>query len=840
MDKKRQDIIAISAICLIVLAYHLPMLMGWLGIFWNDFCHGYPRLYFNAQTVQSGSLPLWNPHIFAGGRPNFLPYTEIWYWPLYPFYLLASLKSADAAFPWLVKLPRLFHWLFCALTAYGLGRCALRISPAGAFIFSLIFSFGTPMATMVIDPVNNYAVAWIPLALWGILSFSLRGNWFMGVLGAAAICFMVLPYDAIFNLFCLITVIICVVVFGFTYLFRRRRLTGRVVLGGAIVVLIGLLLSGPHWAGMIESLPLYRDLPGGGVFSWQNERSSLPWPYLLTLICPDVYGTLTGSSTPGLAARILPVQIDDFHFDANMTGGYWLLLLCLTGIILLCKKRNDLKEEIYLRNWWLTGFFLMLFSVFLVTGIHSPIYRVVSRIIPVFGLPYPFRWRIMGHLGVAIMAGISAHLVLTSRSPLPRRFWLLFLLFVLLAVIVQWSSMSTGGGGRVFSLVWENYRNWFLRSPVIYLGLTVVGTAVLYFAARRQWARVLLIGAVGMEVVLIGFWGTYFLAANLEKGEQERRCFLPSESVYYLTPGSLPVSEPTASGLERSVFFSSRFDQMASLQGGDYLLGYPSKPMLRRLADVVNAVTTGWPYALVLQKPGSSFLPNMSIRQVILQKGSRLPVPRSETRSIGKWMLYRLNNTLPRVFTQDQVVLCSQEEAKNELLNGDLRRAAFIEEGNCLSEVGDQLSVISDPYEPDTEHNSAITDYKSFITGEKQESVKHFNKLQELNKISRVMFPSPNQMEVEINIKVPSLLITTDVYYPGWEVRVDGEEKAPLQINYLQRGVWLPEGRHTVEWTFSPRSLKWGLLGVGLGLLGVLGICIIGRSDLFKKPENLT
>jgi hypothetical protein len=262
--------------------------------------------------------------------------------------------------------------------------------------------------------------------------------------------------------------------------------------------------------------------------------------------------------------------------------------------------------------------------------------------------------------------------------------------------------------------------------------------------------------------------------------------------------------------------------------------------MLRRLAEVTKDVTTGWPYALVLQKPGSSFLPNMSVRQVILQKGSRLPVPRSETRSIGKWMLCRLNNTLPRVFTQDQVVLCSQEEAKNELLNGDLRRAAFIEEGNCLSEVGDQLSVISDPYDPDTEHNSAITDYKSFITGEKQESVKHFNKLQELNKISRVLFPTPNQMEVEINIKSPSLLITTDVYYPGWEVRVDGEEKAPLQVNYLQRGVWLSEGRHTVEWTFSPRSLKWGLLGVGLGLLGVLGICIIGRSDLFKKPENLT
>jgi len=613
-----------------------------------------------------------------------------------------------------------------------------------------------------------------------------------------------------------------------------------VVLGGAIVVLIGLLLSGPHWTGMIESLPLYRDLPGGGVFAWQNERSSLPWSYLLTFICPDIYGTLTGSSTPGLAARILPVQIDDFHFDANMTGGYWLLLLCLTGVILLWKKRNNQKEGVCLRNWWLTGFFLMLFSVFLVTGIHSPVYRIVSRIIPVFGLPYPFRWRIMGHLGVAIMAGISAHLVLTSRSSLPRRFWLLFLLLVLMGVTAQWSLILPGGGGRFFSLIWEDYQNWFLRSPIIYLSLAVTGTIVLYFAAGKRWARLLLIGGGGVEIVLIGFWGTYFLAVNLEKEEQERHCFLPSESVYYIAPGGFSETGSVPSGQERTVYFASRFDQMASLKGEISLFGYPSKPMLRRLAEVTKDVTTGWPYAMILQKPGSSFLPNMSVRQIILQKESRLPVPSSETRSIGKWMLYRLNNTLPRVFTQDQVVLCSQEEARNELLNGDLRRAAFIEEGNCLSEAGVQVSAISDPHNPDTEPNSAITDYKSFITGEKQESVQHFNKLQELNKISRVLFPSPNQMDIEINIKVPSLLITTDVYYPGWEVRVDGEKKAPLQVNYLQRGVWLPEGRHTVEWTFSPRSLKWGLLGVGLGLLGILGIYIIGRSNLFKKPENLT
>ena len=831
---KHSDTIAITVITLIILAYLAPMLLGWLGIFWDDYNDSFPGIYFNARSVKQGVLPLWDPTTFAGGRLNFIPYTDIWYWPLYPFYFISNLNNPDIAFFWLIKLPRLFHWLICALSAYGLARSGIKILPVGAVTFALIYSFGTPLSNLVCEATKGYAAVWIPLAIWGILSFSRNRAFLMGLLGALAVAFMLSVNDAMDAVFSLVTVVGFLAFFFFTSVGKGPRLkkAGKIIIFGAMIITIGFLLAGFYWANMPESIAVHRDSPIGNVADWQVKESSMPWRYLLTLFVPNLYGTMTGSNLQNLVFKIVPIDAV-FHFDGNLTGGYWVLLLITVGSVIGWKQRGVSQEITYLKRWWLVGAGLFIFSLMLVTGYFSPFYRVISRVIPIFGLPYPVRWRIMENLGIALLAGVSAHWLWKSRGRLSRQALGGFLLLVAALFLWGWALFFD------FNKIGEGLKNndwmlWLSRTPFIYMMLAVVGTIVLITASKKRWPRAVLIGAAAMEVVVTGFYASYFLSNYRETTEWYRRYSSPTDSAYYRwTNDSALTNLPAAgTGAFRTTFYSSRLDQMASLHGGDYLMGTCCKPMEPRLTAALDEITEGWPYDLTLLDPGSPFLRNMSVRYVALDSKKRITGIETEPRSLpgtkGIW-LQRLTDPLPRVFTQDRVVLSSLEEARDELINRDLRQGAFLEGGK-------RLAVNSKRW---TEGKGAIMSYQEFsdANGE-QESVDHFNKLQELNKISRVWFPTPNRMNIEIEVQKPALLIATDVYHPGWKVTVDGLEQESLRVNYLQRGVWLDEGKHTVKWIFRPSAVKWSLFSVALGLLGLILLAYLrkGRQgDLTDK-----
>lgn len=70
----------------------------------------------------------------------------------------------------------------------------------------------------------------------------------------------------------------------------------------------------------------------------------------------------------------------------------------------------------------------------------------------------------------------------------------------------------------------------------------------------------------------------------------------------------------------------------------------------------------------------------------------------------------------------------------------------------------------------------------------------------------------PNQMEVKTECSVPSLLVLSENYYPGWRALVDGQSKKILRVNYNQRGIALPAGNHLVTFVYQPRSALAGLV----------------------------
>ena len=90
----------------------------------------------------------------------------------------------------------------------------------------------------------------------------------------------------------------------------------------------------------------------------------------------------------------------------------------------------------------------------------------------------------------------------------------------------------------------------------------------------------------------------------------------------------------------------------------------------------------------------------------------------------------------------------------------------------------------------------------------------------------------------------PSIAIFSEIYYPeGWICRVDGNEVPVFRANYILRGISLPAGEHTIEWSFEPSSYSQGkqinLMGSASLLLFVLGIMGWNlRNELTSKKKQ--
>ena len=70
----------------------------------------------------------------------------------------------------------------------------------------------------------------------------------------------------------------------------------------------------------------------------------------------------------------------------------------------------------------------------------------------------------------------------------------------------------------------------------------------------------------------------------------------------------------------------------------------------------------------------------------------------------------------------------------------------------------------------------------------------------------------PNHVTVKTVQQGSGFLVLMDSYFPGWTVKVDGEEKPILKANHFYRAVQLDPGTHTLEFDYFPEGFKVGLI----------------------------
>jgi hypothetical protein len=85
---------------------------------------------------------------------------------------------------------------------------------------------------------------------------------------------------------------------------------------------------------------------------------------------------------------------------------------------------------------------------------------------------------------------------------------------------------------------------------------------------------------------------------------------------------------------------------------------------------------------------------------------------------------------------------------------------------------------------------------------------------------------SSSRVSAGASFEQEGYLVLSDVYYPGWEVVVDGKPAELLRANYLFRAVKLPAGTHFVRFQYTPRAFWKGIYAgpplAGMGALLIL------------------
>jgi uncharacterized membrane protein YfhO len=79
----------------------------------------------------------------------------------------------------------------------------------------------------------------------------------------------------------------------------------------------------------------------------------------------------------------------------------------------------------------------------------------------------------------------------------------------------------------------------------------------------------------------------------------------------------------------------------------------------------------------------------------------------------------------------------------------------------------------------------------------------------------------PMRVELEADVKAPSVLMLADRFNPKWQVEVDGKPAKLLRCNFIMRGVHLEPGKHEVVFHFvtNLHALYVSLSAIGFALV---------------------
>lgn len=467
---------------------------------------------------------------------------------------------------------------------------------------------------------------------------------------------------------------------------------------------------------------------------------TIPFNYLITIISPDFFGN--------------PVTRNDwFGHYAEWAGfiGIWPLILGIFGAFKVKDKRVLYFAAVGIISLLLSvGSPLSSFLVWLKIPVIST--SALSRIIVLFSFTF------------AVLSGFGFDFLKQSlKENKNKNFVLTSLLFILVFLLAVWL-------GLLFFHILPNpwlsvaKRNFVLPSVLFGLGFLLI-----------------IFNLFSKKKILFLLPAFFILVISFDSFRFAQK-WMPSD------PKNLVfVNTPIIDGIRKNIGDGRIYGNFGAHL--DTYYGFPSiegyDPLyLKRYGEFISSASSG-----NLESPGRSVvllnrrgkytdrvLDLLGVNLIFHPKGDTnqgwaYPVWDNSKRfplvfEDSKFQLFKNNTSMGRVhiFYTYEVIKKDQEIIKRFYSNNfDFRNVVILEENPNI------------PNSP---------------SGEKKGEAK-------------IITLTPNKIIVKVSTVIPGILFLSDNFYPNWSAKVNGKRVTILRADYSFRGVVVPKGESTVEFTYE-------------------------------------
>ena len=229
---------------------------------------------------------------------------------------------------------------------------------------------------------------------------------------------------------------------------------------------------------------------------------------------------------------------------------------------------------------------------------------------------------------------------------------------------------------------------------------------------------------------------------------------------------------------------------------------------IKRYAELVNSGKNGKlepvPRSYVIIPPSSGeSLKNNHYRDVLLDlSGVKFILNKSE--SLGE-----KNEPDYLVFPQEEYSLIYQKTPWQIYKNNDALPRFFLTDSFIVEK--DKEKIISKLYDYKRDAKTVILEEDLNIPIQKGKG-----------KVNLIEY-SPNKINFSVDTQSNNILFLSDSFFPGWKAYVDGKETKIYRANYAFRSIFVPSGKHTVMFSYNPKSFY---IGTSVALVTIMVIML--------------
>lgn len=388
-----------------------------------------PWKHFSIETLKSGILPLWNPYSFSG-NPNLANFQTAVFSPFnILFFFLPFLGAWNISIFLAPLLAGLFTYLFVR---------SLKISEIGSLFSSISFMFCGFMVVWMAYGTLSYAIAFLPLVLYGVNRYQETKRMKFAFIMAFAIALSVFSGHFQTSLYLLI--------FSFFYLSFRIFFYNKKDFTLFIPFIVGIMLGFPQ---ILSSIEFYLNSTRSEIFI---KNGGIPIQYLITLFSPDFYGNPT-------------TRNDWFGYYAEWASFVGVIPLTLALYAFFRRNKNF-------------TFFIIASFIILFLAIDSPIQQIIGSLkIPVLSTSAPSRIIVLLSFSLAVLSGIGFD---SLKKLVSERKKVVFIPILILGIVI----LTIGVGVFFLHLVPTDRliiakRNFVIPVALFLLLTLIIGTSYL-------------------------------------------------------------------------------------------------------------------------------------------------------------------------------------------------------------------------------------------------------------------------------------------------------------------------------------------------------------------------